>query len=169
MFSLIGAGLVVLIGLCLTRLLPSVRKERQQVRFIRETLAADRTFDNRRVIASLSTVPGRINNLRPTIRSLLKQTHPPDEIVLAIPEFSIREQRPYVVPEYLLRLPRVRILHCRKDWGPATKFIPAVQEELAAGRASTLIIFITASGCPKRRFAFAVPQCREVWTGVTPR
>ena len=142
MFSLIGAGLVVLIGLCLTRLLPSVRKERQQVRFIRETLAADRTFDNRRVIASLSTVPGRINNLRPTIRSLLKQTHPPDEIVLAIPEFSIREQRPYVVPEYLLRLPRVRILHCRKDWGPATKFIPAVQEELAAGRASTLIMVV---------------------------
>src|SRR5205809_1145472 len=142
MFPLICAVVVVLLGLGFKRLLPAGRKHRQQVRFIRETLAADRTFDNRRVIASLSTVPGRINNLRPTIRCLLKQTHPPDEIVLAIPEFSIREQRPYVVPEYLLRLPRVRILRCGKDWGPATKFIPAVQEDLAGGRGSSLIMVV---------------------------
>ena len=142
MFPLIGAVVVILIALCLTRLLPGVRRQRQQVRFIRETLAANRTFDQRRVIASLTTVPGRINNLRPTIRSLLKQTRPPDEIVVAIPEFSIREQRPYVVPEYLLRLPRLRVLHCHKDWGPATKFIPIVREELAAGRGDTLIMVV---------------------------
>src|SRR6266566_1077020 len=142
MFPLIGAVVVILIALCLTRLLPGVRRQRQQVRFIRETLAANRTFDQRRVIASLSTVPDRINNLRPTIQSLLKQTRPPDEIVLAIPEFSIREERPYVVPEYILRLPRVRVLRCGKDWGPATKFIPAVQEELAAGRKNTLIMVV---------------------------
>jgi len=142
MFPLIGAVLVISIGLCITRLLPGVRKHRQQVRFIQEALAANRTFDDRRVIACLSTVPDRINNLRPTIRSLLKQTRPPDEIVLAIPQFSIREERPYMVPEYLLRLPRVRILRCVKDWGPATKFIPAVQEELAAGRGSSLIMVV---------------------------
>src|SRR6266699_4563733 len=142
MFPLIGAVVVILIALCLTRLLPGVRRQRQQVRFIRETLAANRTFDQRRVIASLTTVPGRINNLRPTIRSLLKQTRPPDEIVLAIPEFSIREQRPYTVPEYVLRLPRLRVLHCRRDWGPATKFIPIVREELAAGRGNTLIMVV---------------------------
>jgi hypothetical protein len=105
-------------------------------------LAADRPVDNRRVIASLTTVPDRIANLEPTIQSLLKQTRPPDEIVLAIPEFSTREQRPYVVPEYVLRLPRVRILYCGKDWGPATKFIPLVQEELAAGRAASLIMVV---------------------------
>src|SRR5436190_22148358 len=142
MFPLICAVVVVLVGLGFRRLLPAGRKHHQQVRFIRETLAANRTFDNRRIIASLTTVPGRINNLRPTIRSLLKQTRPPDEIVLAIPEFSIREQRPYVVPEYLLRLPRLRVLHCLKDWGPATKFIPIVREELAAGRGFTLIMVV---------------------------
>jgi hypothetical protein len=142
MFRLICAFFVILIVPCLTWLLPSRRRQRQQVRFIRETLAADRTFDNRRVIASLSTVPARISNLRPTIRSLLKQTRPPDEIVLTIPEFSIREQRPYLVPEYLLRLPRLRILHCGKDWGPATKFIPIVREELAAARGDTLIMVV---------------------------
>src|SRR6266853_755953 len=142
MLPLISVVLVILGALGIKRLLPRNRKRRRQVRFIRETLAANRKFDNRRVIASLSTVPDRINNLRPTIQSLLKQTRPPDEIVLAIPEFSIREQRPYVVPEYLLRLPRVRILHCGKDWGPATKFIPVVQEERTAARGNTLIMVV---------------------------
>jgi glycosyltransferase involved in cell wall biosynthesis len=142
MFPLISAVLVILITLRFTFLRPSVRKRRQQVRFIRETLAGKRTFDNRRVIAALSTVPDRINNLSPTIQSLLKQTRPPDEIVLAIPEFSIREQRPYLVPKYISRLPRVRVLHCAKDWGPATKFIGAIQDELTAGRENTLIMVV---------------------------
>src|SRR5437016_2043975 len=142
MLPLISVVLLTLGALGIKRLLPANRKRRRQVRFIRETLAAKRTFDNRRVIASLSTVPDRINNLRPTIRSLLKQTRPPDEIVLAIPDFSIREKRPYVVPEYLLRLPRVRVLHCAEDWGPATKFIGAIQDELAAGRENSLIMVV---------------------------
>ena len=142
MFALISTVLIVLIALHFTLLRPSVRKRRQQVRFIRETLPARHTVDNRRVIVSLSTVPDRINNLSPTIQSLLKQTRPPDEIVLAIPEFSIREQRPYVVPKYISRLPRVRVLRCAEDWGPATKFIGAIQDELAAGRQNTLIMVV---------------------------
>src|SRR6266403_678229 len=124
------------------KLLPAARKHRRQVRFIRETLTSSRKSDGRRVIASLSTVPERIGNLGPTIRSVLKQRHPPDEIVLAIPEFSIREQRPYAVPKHLSRWPRLRVLHCRRDWGPATKFIRIVREELAAGRGNTLIMVV---------------------------
>lgn len=142
MLPLISIVLVILGALVIKRLLPANRKHRQQVRFIRETLAASSTFDNRRVIVSLSTVPDRIGNLGPTIRSLLKQTRPPDEIVLAIPEFSIREQRPYIVPKYISRLPRVRVLRCREDWGPATKFIGAIQDELTAGRQNTLIMVV---------------------------
>src|SRR5919106_1233886 len=139
---LISIVVVILGALGLKRLLPVVRKHRQQVRFIRETLATGGKPDGRRVIASLTTVPERIENLGPTIRSLLKQTRPPDEIILAVPEFSIREGRPYVVPGYLLRLPRLRILCSRRDWGPATKFIPVVREELAAGRGDTLIMVV---------------------------
>jgi hypothetical protein len=142
MLPVISVVLVILSALGLKRLLPGIRKHRRQVRFIRETLAANPTLDNRRVIASLSTVPDRINNLRPTIRSLLRQTRPPDEIVLAIPEFSVRERRPYVVPNYISRLPRVRVVHCSQDWGPATKFIGAIQDELAAGREKTLIMVV---------------------------
>ncbi len=142
MLPLISVVLLILGVVGVKRLLPRNRERRRQMRFIRETLAANRTLDNRRVIASLSTVPDRINNLMPTIRSLLKQTRPPDEIVLAIPEFSIRERRPYVVPKYISRLPRVRVLHCAEDWGPATKFIGAIQDELAAGRENTLIMVV---------------------------
>jgi Glycosyl transferase family 2 len=145
MWPLISFVLVILGALGLKRLFPvirNVRTRRRQVRFIHGTLASGRKSDDPRVIVSLSTVPDRIENLRPTIRSLLKQTRPPDEIVLAIPEFSVRERRPYVVPKYILRLPRVRVLHCPEDWGPATKFIGAIQDELAAGRENTLIMVV---------------------------
>ncbi len=142
MLPLISVVLLILGAVGVKRLLPRNRERRRQVRFLRETLAANRALDNRRVIASLSTVPDRINNLGPTIRSLLKQTRPPDEIVLAIPEFSLRERRPYVVPKYITRLPRVRVLRCTEDWGPATKFIGAIQDELAAGREDTLIMVV---------------------------
>src|SRR5260221_506104 len=104
MLPLISVVLVFLGVLGFRRLLPGIRKRRRQVRFIRETLASDTKLDGRHIIASLSTVPERIGNLGPTIRSLLRQTRPPDEIVLAIPEFSIREQRPYVVPEQVSRI-----------------------------------------------------------------
>jgi Glycosyl transferase family 2 len=117
-------------------------RRHQQVRFIRETLAGADRADNHRVIASLTTLPDRIHNLEPTICCLLNQTRPPDEIVLAVPEFSLRQRRPYVIPKYLAQFPQVRILRCAKDWGPATKFIPVIQEELATGCGDTLIMVV---------------------------
>src|SRR5205807_4279571 len=115
---------------------------RRQARFIRQTLATGRRADNNRVIASLTTLPDRIFNLEPTVHCLLNQTRPPDEIVLSIPEFSVRQKRPYSIPKYLSQFPTLRIVPCKTDWGPATKFIPLVQEELAAGRADTLIMVV---------------------------
>jgi hypothetical protein len=115
---------------------------RQQARFIRQLLSHAPSTPERRVIASFSTLPDRINHLEPMLRSLLEQTRPPDEIVLAIPQFSIRQQKDYAVPDYLEKIPRLRILRCQTDWGPATKFIPVIQEELAAGRSDTLIMVL---------------------------
>ena len=118
-------------------------RRRRQIRFIREKLSANGEWNaDRKVIASFSTLPDRIVNLRPTIRCLLEQTTPPDEIVIAVPEFSIRQQKHYVIPEYLARDSRIRILRSARDWGPATKFIPVVQEELEAGRGSSLIMIL---------------------------
>ena len=115
---------------------------RRQERLIRQILSRSTPFKEGRVITSFTTTPDRIGNLEPTIRSLLEQTRPPDEIVLAIPEFSIRQKTKYVVPAYLEKFPRLRILRCEKDWGPATKFIPVIQEELASNRDRALIMIV---------------------------
>src|SRR5437667_11837687 len=129
MLPLIPVVLVVILGaLGLKRLLPVVRKHRRQVRFIRETLAKGTKSNDRRVIASLSTVPGRIGNLEATIRSLLMQTRPPEEIVLAVSEYSIREQRSYVAPKHFSLWSNLRVFHRSKHWRPTTKFIPIVPE-----------------------------------------
>ena len=115
---------------------------RQQAGFIRRQLSNASSPQNSRVIVSLSTLPDRIDNLEPTLRCLLEQTRTPDEIVVAVPWFSNRQEKDYIVPGYLGEIPRVRILRCQQDWGPATKLIPVIQEELAAGRGNTLIMAV---------------------------
>lgn len=133
-------GLLLVAGIVLFR---SKQRRRNQIRFVTGKLASAPALDPERpVIAAFSTLPDRIGNLEPTIRCLLEQTRPPDEIVVAVPEFSRRQQSRYVIPEYLHRLPRVTILRCGQDWGPATKFIPVIQRELNAGRLDTLIMIV---------------------------
>ena len=117
-------------------------KRWRQKAFIRKVLANSGARSDKRLIVSLSTMPDRIGRLQPTIDSLLNQTRPPDEIVLAVPKFSIRQKREYEIPAYLSQIPQVRVLRCEKDWGPATKFIAVVQDELGAGRPDTLIMVV---------------------------
>jgi len=118
------------------------RKRRRQQAFIRGILSGASAHRGGPVIVSLSTLPDRIGRLRPTLESLLNQTRPPDEIVLAVPKFSIRQKRGYTIPSYLWQLPGVRLLQCETDWGPATKFIAIVQDQLAAGRSDSLIMVV---------------------------
>jgi hypothetical protein len=119
----------------------SILRGGSQRRFMRDLLAA-RPNTSQRVIASLTTLPDRIGNLQPTLECLVNQTRPPDEIVVAVPEFSIRQKRNYIIPEFLARVPNVRIIRSETDWGPATKFIPAIQRELSAGRGDTLMMVV---------------------------
>ncbi len=79
------------------------------------------------VIISLTTIPSRLPYLNDTLKSLLRQTRSPAEIELYIPAFSARENRPYEIPEWLLHLRSVSIHPC-SDFGPATKFAPALSE-----------------------------------------
>jgi hypothetical protein len=76
-------------------------------------------------IVCLTTIPSRLPYIDDTLKSLLRQTLLPREIWLHIPAFSKREDRPYEVPGHLRRLQSVRVREC-DDWGPATKFIPAL-------------------------------------------
>src|SRR5215203_813053 len=115
---------------------------RRQVVFIRETVVASSGSGDGRIIVSLSTLPDRIGNLEPTLNCLLGQSRPPDEIVIALPSFSIRQRQAYVIPASLNEVPRLRILQNERDWGPATKFIPVIQHELAAARPDTLVMVV---------------------------
>ena len=91
------------------------------------TLERRRTGNQRRTdaIVTLTTLPSRIDRMGPTIKSLLNQTVAPAAIRLHVPATSRREQRPYVVPEWLARLPSITICRC-DDYGPSTKLLPAL-------------------------------------------
>jgi hypothetical protein len=139
---MVSVGVLGLPAVLSVALFIRAHRRRQQIEFIREKLASAPALDSsQRVIVSMSTLPDRIFNLEPTIRCLLDQTRPPDEIVVAVPEFSRRQRKRYIIPDYLEQLPRVRLLRC-DDWGPATKFIPIIQAELGAGRRDTLIMVV---------------------------
>jgi hypothetical protein len=76
---------------------------------------------------SLTTVPSRLPYLFPTLNALLDQTVLPKRFLLALPRWSRREQRPYRVPELLRSQHAVTLIEEERDWGPATKLIPALR------------------------------------------
>jgi len=93
-----------------------------------------------RVVVSLTTTPGRINLLKPTLNSLAAQTLKPDRVILNVPLFSTRFNKTYEVPSWLLqRAPFVHVNRCEHDYGPATKLIPTLTLE---PHGSTLIITV---------------------------
>jgi hypothetical protein len=77
---------------------------------------------------ALTTTPARLPFIYPTLNGLLDQTVRPRRIVLAVPRWSQREQRPYRVPALLRRQTAIEVLACDRDWGPATKLIPALRQ-----------------------------------------
>jgi hypothetical protein len=90
---------------------------------------APRLVSGRRVVVSLTTMPDRIQHLRPTINSLLDQSLRPDAIYLNLPDRSHRFQSRYTVPGFLDQVSSLEIRSCGYDWGPATKVIPTLQAE----------------------------------------
>lgn len=80
------------------------------------------------LLISLTTIPSRIESLDDALKSLLDQTRLPARIILNVPDYSVREKRPYVIPPRLAALASLEIRRC-KDWGPATKLIPTVLVE----------------------------------------
>jgi hypothetical protein len=90
------------------------------------------------VFVGLTTLPSRIGRLKPTIDSLLRQTLPPDRIFLSIPGQSVREGRPYDLPDWLRSPPPgVELVRCATDSGPATKLLGCLPR---VGTPSCLIV-----------------------------
>lgn len=78
------------------------------------------------IVVCLTTIPSRIDLISDTLKSLMAQTRRPQRIRLHIPEYSIREQCAYTLPEWLHGLKDIDIIRC-PDYGPSTKLIPALE------------------------------------------
>lgn len=78
------------------------------------------------LIVTLSSIPSRFESLGPTLRSILNQKRPPDQVRLYIPQHYRR------FPDWDGALPQVPqgvcIVRSDTDFGPATKILPAVRE-----------------------------------------
>ena len=86
-----------------------------------------------RPVVTLTTIPPRFGKIRATLESLLSQSLRPARIQLYIPA---RYRR---FPDWDGRLPKVpkgvQVVRCDRDYGPATKVLPAARAHRAAGRA----------------------------------
>lgn len=80
------------------------------------------------IIVSFSTIPSRITEIVPTVKSLLSQNMSPKRIRVNVPQFSMREQVEYTIPDEISNLKCFEVVRVDKDWGPSTKFIPAIQD-----------------------------------------
>ena len=93
--------------------------------YIKRYIKIPRVDSKQKVVVTLTTIPERIDKITVTLNSLLDQTRSPDAIYLAIPKISRITNKPYPVPGWLKNHPIIKILYCDKDYGPATKLIPA--------------------------------------------
>jgi hypothetical protein len=76
-------------------------------------------------IISLTTIPPRMDRIRPTLESLARQTVKIDAVILWIPRSYRRlEFGSFALPD----MPAgVEVRRCDVDYGPATKVLPAVE------------------------------------------
>jgi len=81
------------------------------------------------VVISLTTTPPRIQKIWPTIHSLLLQSQLPSKIYLWIPKHYKRFNNTSIphIPEFLNH-PLIQVERIDKDWGPATKLLPALEK-----------------------------------------
>jgi len=81
-----------------------------------------------RLVVSFTTIPSRIDRIRPMVDSILAQTVKPDRLVLWLPTRCGKENVEYVIPNWMRSL-SFEIANCGCDYGPATKLIPSLLSE----------------------------------------
>jgi len=86
-----------------------------------------------RTVISMTSIPERLNYLRPVLNSLLDQTYKVDEISLNIPHVS-RKGTSYEIPKWLEDLAKnmespIQIHRVPVDLGPGTKILPTLKRE----------------------------------------
>lgn len=84
-----------------------------------------------KIIASLTTIPSRIDLIHDTIQSVINQTVPIHSVEINIPHKFKRKNEDYIIPGWLTDLEKstkntkcpVKLFRTR-DFGPATKVVP---------------------------------------------
>jgi len=80
------------------------------------------------VIASLTTLPSRINLIRPMLLSILNQSYPVDSIHINVPLVCKRTKEEYLIPKWLESFPKLQIFRT-EDYGSITKVAPTFFRE----------------------------------------
>lgn len=85
------------------------------------------------IIASLTTIPSRINLILPTIESIFKQTIPVRRVDINIPYFCKRTNEEYKIPTWLVELEQNSkgtkcevFIYRTEDYGALTKVVPTL-------------------------------------------
>ncbi len=79
------------------------------------------------VIVSLTTTPYRIDQIKPVLDSILRQSIKP-KVYVNIPYQFKRDNTKYVIPNWLKNYPNI-IINRTKDYGPATKLLGTLKKE----------------------------------------
>jgi hypothetical protein len=132
LWLLLGVASAAFLARTLLRSGP-IKRLRRRMRTARASATWDRIAIERprpvhgKVVVSLTSSPDRLVELERSVRTLLNQTCPPDEVHLNIPHVFARTGERYEIPGWMLRAdPRVR-LHRVEDIGPATKSVPTIE------------------------------------------
>jgi hypothetical protein len=78
-----------------------------------------------RILASMTTIPSRIDRIRPALESVIGQTVAIENIEVNVPYVCARTNQSYVMPTWLERMDRVKVFRT-DDYGPITKVAPTL-------------------------------------------
>lgn len=120
------------------------------------------------VVAVFTSTPFSVEHAEASIRSILRQTRPPDTIRWHLPLRSKRFKQEYpAVPAWFAAYnDRVQLVRCGDD-GPATKFMPLLETECLATH-KRVMIFDDDTVYPSTALEALLRQCdgRDVGVGV---
>ena len=86
-------------------------------------MAADASL---RLFVSIASVPPRLHFVDRTVSSLMKQTRPPERVLLVLPIHFARWPGATVNLSLVAPHPALEVVRCEDDWGPGTKLLCAL-------------------------------------------
>ena len=87
----------------------------------------DQNNSNIKIYASFTSIPGRLDKIESTLKSILRQNYPIEKIFINIPEGThTRTNKSYYIPKFLYKYPDNIVVNRCKEYGPATKLLGSI-------------------------------------------